>query len=67
MKRAVDLLPREMGMDPAEVRKKILIPQFRDGYEEALTVTYASENNIAFLAELAFISGETSTIPSALF
>ena len=34
----------EIGMDPAEVRRKNLIPPFEDGYEVATGVVYDSGN-----------------------
>jgi len=47
VERAVDLFAAEIGMDPAEVRKKNFIPPFDDGYEVATTVSYDSGNYIA--------------------
>ena len=43
----MDLFAAEIGMDPAEVRKKNFIPPFDDGYEVATTVSYDSGNYIA--------------------
>ncbi len=44
VERMVDRYAAEIGMDPAEVRRKNLIPPFEDGHEVATTVTYDSGN-----------------------
>ena len=42
MERLLDIFAAEVGMDPAEVRRKNLIPPFEDGYEVATGVIYDS-------------------------
>ncbi len=42
LERMVDNVAREIGMDPAEVRRKNLIPAFEDGYEVAAGLSYDS-------------------------
>jgi carbon-monoxide dehydrogenase large subunit len=42
VERMVDLFAAEIGMDPAEVRRKNFIPAFTDGYDVATSVTYDS-------------------------
>ena len=42
VERMLDLFAAEIGMDPAEVRRKNLIPAFDDGYEVATGVSYDS-------------------------
>ncbi len=42
VERMLDLFAAEIGMDPAEVRRKNLIPAFEDGYDVATGVTYDS-------------------------
>ncbi len=44
VERMVDRFAAEIGMDPAEVRRKNLIPPFEDGHEVATTVVYDSGN-----------------------
>ena len=44
IERMVDLFSAEIGMDPAEVRRKNFIPPFDDGYEVPTGVTYDSGN-----------------------
>ncbi|MCI0870074.1 MAG: xanthine dehydrogenase family protein molybdopterin-binding subunit, partial [Chloroflexi bacterium] len=40
LERLVDMFAKEIGMDPAEVRRKNLIPPFEDGHDVATGVTY---------------------------
>ncbi|HWP35115.1 MAG TPA: molybdopterin cofactor-binding domain-containing protein [Thermodesulfobacteriota bacterium] len=49
VERMVDLLARELGMDPADVRRKNFIPPFTDGYTVATGLTYDSGNYAAAL------------------
>ena len=42
VERLLDIFAAEIGMDPAEVRRKNLIPPFEDGYEVATGVIYDS-------------------------
>ncbi len=42
VERMLDLFAAEIGMDPAEVRRKNLIPAFEDGHEVATGVIYDS-------------------------
>ena len=44
IERVIDIFALEIGMDPAEVRRKNLIPPFSDGHTVATTVTYDSGN-----------------------
>ncbi len=44
VERMIDRYAAEIGMDPAEVRRKNLIPPFEDGHEVATTVIYDSGN-----------------------
>jgi carbon-monoxide dehydrogenase large subunit len=49
LERMVDLFAAEIGMDPAEVRRKNLIPPFTNGYTVATGVSYDSGNYQASL------------------
>ena len=42
LERMMDVLAAELGMDPADVRKKNLIPKFDDGHEVVTTLSYDS-------------------------
>ena len=42
LERMMDQLAAELGMDPADVRKKNLIPKFDDGHEVITTLSYDS-------------------------
>ena len=42
LERIVDVLAAEIGMDPADVRKRNLIPRFEDGHDVVTTLTYDS-------------------------
>ncbi|MDA1226749.1 MAG: xanthine dehydrogenase family protein molybdopterin-binding subunit [Chloroflexi bacterium] len=44
VERLVDMFAKEIGMDPAEVRRKNLIAPFEDGHDVATGVTYDSGN-----------------------
>ena len=44
LERMVDMFALEIGMDPAEVRRKNLIAPFEDGHDVATGVTYDSGN-----------------------
>ena len=44
VERMMDRYAAEIGMDPAEVRRKNLIPPFEDGHEVATAVVYDSGN-----------------------
>ena len=44
VERMVDMFAREIGMDPAEVRRKNLIPPFDNGHTIATGVTYDTGN-----------------------
>jgi carbon-monoxide dehydrogenase large subunit len=49
VERLVDLLARELKLDPAELRRKNFIPPFTDGYTVATGLTYDSGNYEAAL------------------
>ncbi len=49
VERMVDLLARELGMDPADLRRKNFIPPFTDGYTVATGLVYDSGNYEAAL------------------
>ena len=42
LERMVDILAGELGMDPADVRRKNFIPKFDDGHEVVTTLNYDS-------------------------
>ena len=42
LERMMDQLAAELGMDPADIRKKNLIPKFDDGHEVITTLSYDS-------------------------
>ena len=42
IERLIDLLAVELGTDPVELRRKILIPKFEDGHDVASGITYDS-------------------------
>ncbi|MDA1188453.1 MAG: xanthine dehydrogenase family protein molybdopterin-binding subunit [Chloroflexi bacterium] len=44
VERMVDRFAAEIGMDPAEIRRKNFIPPFEDGYDVATGVSYDSGN-----------------------
>ncbi len=49
IERMVDMFAQEIGMDPADVRRKNLIPPFDNGYTVPTTVTYDTGNyEVAF-------------------
>jgi len=49
VERLVDLLARELKMDPVDVRRKNLIPPFKDGYPVATGIVYDTGNYDAAL------------------
>ena len=49
VERMVDRLAAEIGLDPADVRKKNLIPAFEDGHDTVTGLTYDSGNYPAAL------------------
>ncbi len=49
VERLVDLLARKLKMDPAELRRKNLIPPFKDGYTVATGLVYDTGNYEAAL------------------
>jgi carbon-monoxide dehydrogenase large subunit len=49
VERMVDLFAAEIGMDPAEIRRKNFIPPFENGHDVATGVTYDSGNYVASL------------------
>lgn len=51
VERLVDLLARELKMDPVELRRRNLIPPFTDGYTVATGLTYDSGNYEGALAK----------------
>ncbi len=51
VERMVDLVARELKMDPAEVRRQNFIPPFTDGYTVATGATYDSGNYEAALGK----------------
>ena len=57
IERMVDLFADEIGMDPAEVRRKNFIPPFDDAYEIPLGVMYDSGNYEAALDKALEIIG----------
>ncbi|MDH3540898.1 MAG: xanthine dehydrogenase family protein molybdopterin-binding subunit, partial [Acidimicrobiia bacterium] len=44
VERMIDLVARELSMDPAEIRRKNLIPAFTDGHEVATGLIYDTGN-----------------------
>ena len=42
LERVIDMLAGELGMDPAEVRRRNFIPKFDDGHEVVTTLNYDS-------------------------
>ncbi len=57
IERLVDMFALEIGMDPADVRRKNLIPPFSEGHTVATTVTYDSGNYEAGLDRALEILG----------
>ena len=57
VERMMDRYAAEIGMDPAEVRRKNLIPPFEDGHEVATTVIYDSGNYEAALDRALELAG----------
>ena len=57
IERMVDLFADEIGMDPAEVRRKNFIPPFEDTYEIPLGVAYDSGNYEAALDRALEMTG----------
>ncbi|MGE5275711.1 MAG: xanthine dehydrogenase family protein molybdopterin-binding subunit [Acidobacteriota bacterium] len=49
VERLVDLLARELGRDPADLRRQNFIPPFSDGYQVATGLTYDSGDYVAAL------------------
>ena len=59
VERLVDMFAAKIGMDPAELRRKNLIPPFDDGYAVATGVTYDSGNyELAFNRALEMVGYE---------
>jgi len=52
VERMVDLLANELGMDPAEVRRRNFIPKFDDGHDVVTGLTYDSGDYPGILAKL---------------
>ena len=52
VERLVDLLAAEIGMDPADVRRKNFIPKFDDGHDVVTTLTYDSGDYPAALTKV---------------
>ena len=57
LERMTDMFAREIGMDPAEVRRKNLIPPFDNGYNAATGVTYDTGNYEAAFDKALEIAG----------
>ena len=57
IERMIDLFAQEIGMDPAEVRRKNLIPPFDNGYTVPTTVTYDTGNYEAAFDRALEIAG----------
>ncbi len=57
VERMVDLLARELKMDPVDVRRKNLIPPFMDGYQVATGLTYDTGNYEGALAKALEMAG----------
>ncbi len=57
VERVMDLVARETGMDPAEVRRKNLLPAFSDGYNVATGIIYDSGNYQAALDKVLELAG----------
>jgi carbon-monoxide dehydrogenase large subunit len=49
LERMVDLLARELGMDPVDIRRKNLIEPFTEGHEVATGLVYDTGNYVAAL------------------
>jgi carbon-monoxide dehydrogenase large subunit len=49
VERLVDLVAAQVGMDPADVRRKNLIPPFQDGHTVATGLTYDTGNYVGAL------------------
>ena len=52
IERLVDLLAAELGMDPADVRRKNFIPRFEDGHDTVTGLTYDSGDYPAALTKV---------------
>jgi carbon-monoxide dehydrogenase large subunit len=57
VERMVDLLARELKMDPVDVRRKNMIPPFTDGYTVATGITYDTGNYEGALAKALEMAG----------
>jgi len=57
VERLVDLLARELKMDPVDVRRKNLIPPFTDGHTVATGIVYDTGNYEGTLAKALEIAG----------
>jgi carbon-monoxide dehydrogenase large subunit len=57
VERLVDLVAAQVGMDPAEVRRKNLIPPFKDGHTVATGLTYDTGNYAGALDKAMDIAG----------
>ncbi|MFQ5679740.1 MAG: xanthine dehydrogenase family protein molybdopterin-binding subunit [Gemmatimonadota bacterium] len=57
VERMVDLLARELEMDPVELRRRNLIPPFEDGHDVATGITYDTGNYEGALARALEIAG----------
>ena len=49
VERAIDLFAAEIGMDPADVRRENLLPEFTEPHETAFGATYDTGNYVAAL------------------
>ncbi len=57
LERMVDMVAKRIDMDPAELRRKNLIPAFEDGYEVATTLIYDSGDYPAAFEKAIGIAG----------
>jgi aerobic carbon-monoxide dehydrogenase large subunit len=57
VERLVDLLARELKMDPVELRRKNFIPPFKDGHTVATGLTYDTGNYAAALDKTLQMAG----------
>ncbi len=60
LERLVDLVAAEVGQDPAEVRRKNLIPKFENGHDVATGITYDSGDYEAALDSALSAAGYES-------
>lgn len=59
LERMMDILAYQLGLDPAEVRRRNLIPPFRDQYQVSTGLSYDSGNYAAALEKALEAAGYT--------